>query len=38
MIDYLLKGGVSQHPNFFTNEKFESIKRDLKSLEWNKQH
>jgi hypothetical protein len=38
MIDYLLKGGVSQHPNFFTNEKFNSIKRDLKSLEWNKQH
>ena len=38
MIDYILKGGVSQHSNFFTTEKFHSIKKDLKSLEWSEQY
>ena len=38
MIDYILKGGISIHPGFFTEEKFYSIKSDLDKLEWNKVH
>ena len=38
MIDYILKGGISIHPWFFTEEKFYSIKSDLDKLEWNKVH
>ena len=38
MIDYILKGGISIHPGFFTKEKFYSIKSDLDKLQFNKQH
>ena len=38
MIDYILEGGISIHPGFFTKEKFYSIKSDLDKLQFNKQH
>ena len=34
MIDYILNNGISQHWNFFPQEKFESIKEDLKTLDY----
>jgi len=36
MLKYILNGGVSQHPVFFTKEKFYSIKEDLDKVEWRK--
>jgi hypothetical protein len=36
--DYILGGGVSIHPGFFSKEKFYSIKSDLDKLEWHKAH
>ena len=35
MLDYILRGGVTQHADFFTPEKFESVKQDLKTINWN---
>ena len=32
MLDYILRGGVTQHADFFTPEKFESVKQDLKTI------
>ena len=38
MIKYLLDGGISIHPMFFSKEKFYSIKSDLDRLKWHKVH
>ena len=38
MIDYILNNGISQHWNFFPREKFESIKRDLETLDYKASH
>ena len=38
MIDYILRGGVIQHWDFFTPEKFESIKEDIKNIDWEPTH
>ena len=38
MIKNLLDGGIAIHYNFFTKEKFNSIKSDLDSLKWDKVH
>ena len=38
MIDYILKGGISQHLDFFTPEKFMSVKRDLENLDYKESH
>ena len=38
MIKNLLDGGITIHYNFFTKEKFNSIKSDLDSLKWDKVH
>ena len=35
---YILDGGIGIHYNFFTEEKFNSIKSDLDKLHFNKQH
>jgi len=34
MIDYILNKGISQHHNFFPQEKFENIKKDLETLDY----
>ena len=34
MIDYILKNGISQHWNFFPQEKYQKIERDLKELDY----
>ena len=38
MLDYILRGGVTQHADFFTPEKFESVKQDLKTINWEPTH
>ena len=35
---YILDGGIGIHYNFFTEEKFNSIKSDLDRLKWHKVH
>ena len=34
MIDYILNNGISQHWNFFPQEKFDKIESDLKNLDY----
>ena len=34
MIDYILKNGISQHWNFFPQEKYQKIEKDLKELDY----
>ena len=34
MIDYITSNGISQHWNFFPQEKYQKIERDLKSLDY----
>ena len=38
MLDYILRGGVTQHADFFSPEKFESIKEDIKTFKWEATH
>tara|TARA_A100001011_G_scaffold281632_1_gene291669 strand:- start:882 stop:1499 length:618 start_codon:yes stop_codon:yes gene_type:complete len=38
MLDYILRGGVTQHADFFSPEKFESIKEDIKTFKWEETH
>ena len=38
MIDYILRGGVIQHWDFFTPEKYEKIKEDIKNIDWEPTH
>ena len=38
MLNYVMGGGVLTSMNFFTPEKFESIKQDLKTLNWEPTH
>ena len=38
MLDYILRGGVTQHADFFSPEKFESVKQDLKTINWEPTH
>ena len=34
MIDYITNNGISQHWNFFPQDKYQKIERDLKSLDY----
>ena len=34
MIDYILNKGISQHWNFFPQEKYQKIERDIKNLDY----
>ena len=38
MIDYITNNGISQHWNFFPQEKYQKIERDLKNLEYKASH
>lgn len=38
MLNYILRGGVTQHADFFTPEKFKSIKQDLNTIDWEPTH
>ena len=38
MLDYILRGGVTQHADFFSPEKFESVKQDIKTIDWEPTH
>ena len=38
MIDYITNNGISQHWNFFPQEKYQKIERDLKSLDYKASH
>ena len=38
MLNYILGGGIVTSMNFFTPEKFESIKQDIKTLNWEPTH
>ena len=38
MLDYILRGGVTHHADFFSPEKFESIKEDIKTFKWEATH
>ena len=38
MLDYIVGGGIVTKSNFFTPEKFESIKQDIKTFDWEERH
>jgi len=38
MLNYILGGGIVTSMNFFTPEKFESIKQDIKTFNWEERH